>query len=81
MKCIDFATAKFLDYNKRTIELFSLNQSLRSNDPDSEGSRAARVTFNGTRHYVSPEVLENRDSGAPADLWALGNIFIKRRKY
>ena len=73
MKCIDFATAKFLDSNKRTFELFSSAQ--KASDTNPEFSRAARVTFNGTRYYVSPEVLENRDSGASADLWALGIFY------
>jgi 3-phosphoinositide dependent protein kinase-1 len=30
------------------------------------------ATFVGTAQYVSPEMLEDSDCGAPGDLWALG---------
>ena len=37
------------------------------------GKRKSRKgTFVGTLLYVSPEMLENNDSGAFTDLWALG---------
>ncbi len=75
MKCIDFGTAKFLDIKKRTSELFGFPIVSDDDDGDSDEDSESipRKTFNGTRYYVSPEVLESRDAGAPVDLWALGN--------
>jgi len=76
MKCIDFGTAKFLDTKKRTSELFGFPIVSDDDDGDSDEDSESipRKTFNGTRYYVSPEVLESRDAGAPVDLWALGAI-------
>ncbi len=34
--------------------------------------RARSATFVGTAQYVSPEMLEDSDCGAPGDIWALG---------
>eukprot|EP00826_Nyctotherus_ovalis_P027425 TRINITY_DN2143_c0_g1_i10.p2 TRINITY_DN2143_c0_g1~~TRINITY_DN2143_c0_g1_i10.p2 ORF type:complete len:146 (+),score=30.73 TRINITY_DN2143_c0_g1_i10:582-1019(+) len=34
-------------------------------------------TFVGTAEYVSPEVLEGKETGLPSDLWALGCILYK----
>jgi len=76
MKCIDFGTAKFLDHNKRTSELFGFPIVSEDDeiDSDEDSENIPRKTFNGTRYYVSPEVLECRDAGASVDLWALGAI-------
>jgi len=43
-------------------------------DPSEGGRRVHRSTFVGTAQYVSPEMLEDSDCGAAADLWALGCI-------
>ena len=75
MKCIDFGTAKFLDIKKRTSELFGFPIVSEDDENDSDEEGIPRKTFNGTRYYVSPEVLESKDAGASVDLWALG-IFI-----
>lgn len=41
---------------------------------DKEGSEHKELAFVGTPEYVSPEVLQDKDSGPASDLWALGCI-------
>lgn len=75
LKCIDFGTAKFLASEKRTSELFtSKNNAPEENAQPNPAppKRTHRSTFVGTAQYVSPEMLDGSDCGAPADLWALG---------
>jgi len=42
-----------------------------------EEGRSRTATFVGTAEYVSPEMLEDDECEAPADLWALGCIIYK----
>jgi len=60
---------------KRTSELFaSKNPAPAENIQPTPApqKRTHRSTFVGTAQYVSPEMLDGSDCGAPADLWALG---------
>lgn len=79
LKCIDFGTAKFLTTEKRTAELYASRSGKTVETVDMSMStsnnsmkRNHRSTFVGTPQYVSPEMLEGSDCGAPADLWSLG---------
>lgn len=76
LKCIDFGTAKFLASDKRTSELFTSKNTTEENPQPQPApptqKRGHRSTFVGTAQYVSPEMLDGSDCGAPADLWALG---------
>jgi len=73
LKCIDFGTARFLDSDQRTSQLFPVHKDSKAEEEeDSAGDRPHRKTFVGTAQYVSPEMLENSECGAPGDLWALG---------
>ncbi len=58
IKLTDFGTAK----DESTID--------QQQQQDSKGTR--RDTFCGTADYVSPEVLRDKPSSIPADLWAMG---------
>ena len=46
----------------------------RDNPDDPIGKFQKGTTFVGTAEYVSPEVLQDRESGPASDLWALGCI-------
>lgn len=59
LKLIDFGTAR--DY-KEEVEM------------SEDAPRARRSTFVGTAEYVSPEILNDEDSGPAVDLWALGCV-------
>ena len=74
LKCIDFGTAKLLNTDKRTHELFGVSTPTLEELDEEASSRLHRPTFVGTPYYVSPEVLEDQECGASADLWALGKI-------
>jgi len=76
LKCIDFGTARYLATEKRTAELFEVKNKAEETleDTPSQIKKNHRTTFVGTAQYVSPEMLEGADTGAPADLWALGCI-------
>lgn len=73
LKAIDFGTAKFLDTDKRTSEIFQVKKE-DTVDMDPAYERSHRKTFVGTAQYVSPEMLEDSDCGAAGDIWALGKI-------
>lgn len=63
LKAIDFGTAK------------PLKDEIRNNDSEKLTLKRRieqRSTFVGTAYYVSPELLEENQCSAPADLWALG---------
>jgi 3-phosphoinositide dependent protein kinase-1 len=71
---IDFGTAKNLNEEKRSADLFKVKQTdTVEMDPDYE-ERKHRSSFVGTAQYVSPEMLDDSDCGIPGDLWALGNL-------
>jgi len=72
IKCIDFGTARFLTTEKRTAELYNIKKREETLEVSESQKRNHRSTFVGTAQYVSPEMLEGSDCGAPADLWALG---------
>lgn len=80
LKCIDFGTAKFLASDKRTAEIYAARSGKAgettemSMSTSNNSKRNHRSTFVGTPQYVSPEMLEGSDCGAPADLWSLGII-------
>jgi len=72
IKCIDFGTARFLANDKRTADLYNMKKGEDTVESSSTQKKNHRSTFVGTAQYVSPEMLEGSDCGAPADLWALG---------
>ena len=77
LKLIDFGTAKLASSSMRTKDRFSKKQERQDTvEMSSEVSQKfqERNTFVGTAQYLAPEVLEDRDCNAPADLWALGNL-------
>ena len=88
IKCIDFGTARFLTTEKRTAELYNIKKRDDTLEMHSQvQKRNHRSTFVGTAQYVSPEMLEGSECGAPADLWALGinydelKITLEKRLY
>jgi 3-phosphoinositide dependent protein kinase-1 len=76
LKCIDFGTARFLNTNLRPSQIFQKKKTEESKEMESpddiEPSMAPRSTFVGTAQYVAPEMLEDSECSAPADIWALG---------
>jgi 3-phosphoinositide dependent protein kinase-1 len=73
IKCIDFGTARFLANDKRTADLYNIKKGEDTLEMAASAQKKNhRSTFVGTAQYVSPEMLEGSDCGAPADLWALG---------
>lgn len=73
IKCIDFGTARFLNNDKRTADLFPVKKGEETVETESTAQKKNhRSTFVGTAQYVSPEMLDGGDCGAPVDLWALG---------
>lgn len=76
LKIIDFGTAKFFESSCGDNELFQKMQALHNNmDADVVRDQTKhRSTFVGTAEYVSPELLEDNQTGPPSDLWALGCI-------
>jgi Serine/threonine protein kinase len=63
-----------LNAQVRTSELFKMKEEEDIADLPDGGydKKSHRSTFVGTAQYVSPEMLEDSECGAPADLWALG---------
>lgn len=79
IKCIDFGTARFLANDKRTADLYNIKKGEDTLEIGASAQKKNhRSTFVGTAQYVSPEMLEGSDCGAPADLWALGNCESKK---
>ncbi len=76
IKCIDFGTARFLKTEKRTADLYNIKKGEDTIEMPESQKRHHRPTFVGTAQYVSPEMLEGSECGAPADLWALGTYSI-----
>ena len=67
LKAIDFGTAKYFKPERRSLGAMSKDKKDLENNPLETTS-----TFDGTALYVAPELLEDNECSAPADLWALG---------
>ena len=78
LKCIDFGTARYLTIDKRTAELYDIKNKAEDTleGGPSQIKKNHRTTFVGTAQYVSPEMLDGADTGASADLWALGILLL-----
>jgi len=80
IKAIDFATAKYFNIDMRPSEMFGEKKSdstiltKEAEDAATKKNFQRSSTFVGTALYVSPELLEDSQCSAPADLWALGCI-------
>lgn len=80
LKIIDFGTAKYMNSDMRTAEMFDRKRQPNEksafswlNDPQ-KFDRGR--TFVGTALYISPEMLESNDGQPPTDIWALGNLLL-----
>lgn len=86
IKAIDFATAKYFNSDLRPSEMFGKKKEMPPVDEGAADEMQKRKydrssTFVGTALYVSPELLEDSQCSAPADLWALGKFFKSARSF
>ena len=71
----DFGSALIIENEKvEANKSCALPNSSSADTSNQDGQVKRKNSFVGTAHYVSPEMLTNKESTASSDLWALGCI-------